>query len=218
MRKLFILTVVLVLNSCCSINYIDKQEYQCLANKNICKNSVIELQNAVKNFHAEGGCFIVMNMNNHQILMASSVNNNYQTGYKYWSNNILKILNKKEKQTPMTFLTNYVEFVKNSDTQTLSILKNNILKGSAKNANIDGANVYGLTATDAKQAHSDCDEVNTTFLGNFTHDGQAYAILVLLDSPQKLKSTFGFNTSGWNATKLAGNIIKIIITGRKNDQ
>lgn len=38
-----------------------------------------------------------------------------------------------------------------------------------------------------------------------------YAIITLLDAPRGIKSTFGFNSSGWNATELARKIVESIV-------
>ena len=42
------------------------------------------------------------------------------------------------------------------------------------------------------------------FVGNF----DKYTILVMLDSPHGNESTYGFATANWNATKVAGKVIK----------
>ncbi len=75
--------------------------------------------------------------------------------------------------------------------------------------NIDGINVYGLTATDYKLDNPD--EVITTFLGHFTYQNHEYALITFLDAPKGIKSTFGFNSSGWNATELARKIVESVV-------
>ena len=64
----------------------------------------------------------------------------------------------------------------------------------------------GLTSTDYKSAKSK--EVVTTFVGHFAIANQQYALLTLLDEPKGLDSTFGFNSSGWNAVELARKIVE----------
>ena len=70
---------------------------------------------------------------------------------------------------------------------------------------LEGINIYGLMATDYKLDNPD--EVITTFLGHFSYQNQEYALITLLDAPKGIKSTYGFNSSGWNATELARKIV-----------
>ena len=40
------------------------------------------------------------------------------------------------------------------------------------------------------------------------HNFDKYTILIMLDSPHGNESTYGFATANWNATKVAGKVIK----------
>jgi cell division protein FtsI (penicillin-binding protein 3) len=57
----------------------------------------------------------------------------------------------------------------------------------------------------------DLDHAVAIFVGNFEHNGTEYAILVMLDDPKASKETYGFNTAGWNAVPVAGEIVAKIV-------
>lgn len=124
----------------------------------------------------------------------------------------------KDTAMPMTLLLSYIKLFKNADgyltesqiAKLKSALSENVKSGKASRANVEGASVAGLGSTTDKD--KDGKEVYTVFLGDFETDGKNYAIITLLDAPEALKSTYGFNSSGWNAVPLAGEIIKNIST------
>ena len=89
-----------------------------------------------------------------------------------------------------------------------SAVSENVKSGKAARANVEGANVSGLGSTTDED--KDGKEVYTVFVGDFESDSKNYAIITLLDAPEALKATYGFNSSGWNAVPLAGEIIKNI--------
>lgn len=117
---------------------------------------------------------------------------------------------------PMTLLLAYMKLFKNTDgyltesqiAKLKSAVSENVKTGKATRANVEGVNVSGITSTTEK--NKDGKEVYTVFLGDFEKDGKNYAIITLLDEPEALKSTYGFNSSGWNAAPLAAEIIKNI--------
>lgn len=55
------------------------------------------------------------------------------------------------------------------------------------------------------------DDVVTTFLGYFIYQGQEYALITFLDAPKGIKSTYNFNSAGWNVTELARKIVESVI-------
>lgn len=65
-------------------------------------------------------------------------------------------------------------------------------------------NIYVITQTNP-------DDVVTTFLGHFSYQGQDYALITFLDAPKGIKSTYNFNSAGWNATELARKIVESIV-------
>ena len=87
--------------------------------------------------------------------------------------------------------------------------KKNVTQETAKKINIKGIPIYGLTATDYKLDNPD--DVVTTFLGHFSYQGQDSALITFLDAPHGLKSTYNFNSAGWNATELARKIVESVI-------
>lgn len=74
---------------------------------------------------------------------------------------------------------------------------------------LDTLHIVKLTSTDFTS--KDNKEVYTTFLGDFTSGEQQYALILVLDAPQGIKSTYGFNSAGWNAVKVARKVIQNIV-------
>lgn len=121
-----------------------------------------------------------------------------------------------EKMVPMTLLEAYVKVFENPDNylteaqlNTLkSAVSDNVRFGQAKRADVEGYNVSGLSSTSDKDKKGKA--VYTTFVGEFEANGQHYAIVTVLDNPKARPSTYGHNSSGWNAVPLAAKIIKNI--------
>lgn len=94
-------------------------------------------------------------------------------------------------------------------------LRSVVTDGTARRANSDKYVLMGKTGSsdkfDLAKRKYDKKNVITTFVGNFEHTGTEYAILVILDSPKASKKTFGFNSAGWNAVPVTGNIIEEFI-------
>lgn len=76
------------------------------------------------------------------------------------------------------------------------LLRDVVIYGSAKNANIDGYEVAGKTGTANKieQGRYVKGKNMTSFVAAFPISAPKYAMIVVLDSPKSLKETFGFNT------------------------
>ena len=93
----------------------------------------------------------------------------------------------------------------------IPLLRDVVIKGSAKSANIAGYQVIGKTGTANKLVNGKYvnKKVMTSFLSAFPASSPKYSLLVVLDEP-KGDDTFGFVTSGWNAAPTGGNIIKAI--------
>ncbi len=93
-----------------------------------------------------------------------------------------------------------------------SLLRDVVVKGSGKGANVKGYEVAGKTGTankliDGKYVNG---KVMTTFLSTFPASNPKYSLLVMLDEPKATKDTWGFVTSGWNTVPTANKIIKSI--------
>ena len=82
-------------------------------------------------------------------------NFDYNQDYSYTPKNVMKLLKKERVSTPQQFVQDYASFIKTATKEDLKKLRNNVLTGTAKRINIDGINVYGLTATDYKLDNPD---------------------------------------------------------------
>lgn len=119
----------------------------------------------------------------------------------------------RKENRPVEILQAYVKLLKNEDNYLTKnqlaalkkILFDNVATGKAKNANVDGCNVSGIASTQQKGNNPNI--VLTTFIGEFEAKGQNYVIMTILDEPKPKKSTYGFNSAGWNAVILARDII-----------
>lgn len=91
------------------------------------------------------------------------------------------------------------------------LLREVVVRGSAKKANIPGYQVVGKTGTANKlvNGHYKDKVVMASFISAFPQSDPQYALLVVLDEPKGDK-TFHFVTSGWNAAPTGGRIIQAI--------
>lgn len=89
------------------------------------------------------------------------------------------------------------------------LLRDVVIYGSGKSANVPGYQVLGKTGTANKlvNGHYIDKKVMTTFLAAFPASEPRYALLVVMDEPKAIKETWGFVTSGWNAVPTGGKII-----------
>jgi len=215
MKKTVLLVISLILMGCAYQNISDNKSFAetCNITSSICKRNYGVLVEEIEKFNAAGGAFILVNLENNEILNSASIsilkNFDYNQDYSYTPKNVMKLLKKERVSTPQQFVQDYASFIKTATKEDLKKLRNNVLTGTAKRINIDGINVYGLTATDYKLDNPD--EVITTFLGHFTYQNHEYALITFLDAPKGIKSTFGFNSSGWNATELARKIVESVV-------
>ena len=93
------------------------------------------------------------------------------------------------------------------------LLRDVVIFGSAKKANIDGYEIAGKTGTANKLGKNGRyiqGQSMTSFVSAFPVSDPKYAVMVILDYPKALKETFGFVTSGWNAVPTGANIINRI--------
>lgn len=90
------------------------------------------------------------------------------------------------------------------------LLRDVVIYGSGKNANIDGYEVAGKTGTanklDANGRYIKGKNI-TSFVSAFPISDPKYALMVIIDDPKAIKETYGFVTSGWNAVPTGGKII-----------
>lgn len=213
--KKVLMIISLILMGCVHNSIADNKYFveNCHMETNICKRNSSVLAEEIKKFNAAGGAFILVNLKNNKVLNSASISNlesfDYNVGYSYAPKNIMKLLKKDKSVTTQLFIQDYASFIKSAGEKELEELRGNVTNGTAKKINIEGINIYGLTATDYKQDNPN--EVITTFLGHFSYQGQEYALITLLDAPKGIKSTYNFNSSGWNATELAREVIESVI-------
>ncbi len=101
---------------------------------------------------------------------------------------------------------------KNTSQKMIPLLRDVVIKGSAKGANVEGYQVIGKTGTANKineKGNYVEKKVMTSFLAAFPGNNPKYSLIVVLDEP-KGTNKFGFVTSGWNAVPTGANIIKAI--------
>ena len=89
------------------------------------------------------------------------------------------------------------------------LLRDVVIEGSGKNANIDGYEVAGKTGTANKIVDGRYIKGKnvTSFVSAFPASNPQYALMVIIDDPKPIKETYGFVTSGWNACPTGGKII-----------
>lgn len=84
--------------------------------------------------------------------------------------------------------------------------------GTGKNANVKGYMVGGKTGTAekaGKKSYSKKLRVSS-FAGAFPMNDPKYSIVVVIDEPKGIKSTWGYATAGWTAAPVVGNVIRRI--------
>ena len=218
MKKLAFWVFLLVITGC--VSNTKSVASHCNTTLSICESNYNILAQEIDRFKAKGGAFILANLQNNEVLSSASISSldkfDYNSDYVYKANNLMKLLNTQQPETTAQFIQDYSHFIKQADQNELKKLRDNVTKGTARQTNIKGIKVYGLTATDYKPDNSG--EVTTTFIGHFVYNNKKYAIITILDSPKGIRSTFGFNSSGWNATKLARRIVENCISNSKPKQ
>ena len=92
------------------------------------------------------------------------------------------------------------------------LLRDVVIYGSGKNANIEGYEVAGKTGTANKIVDGRYIKGKnvTSFVSAFPSSDPKFALMVIIDDPKPIKETFGFVTSGWNACPTGGKIISRI--------
>ena len=96
--------------------------------------------------------------------------------------------------------------------QMRQMLRNVVLYGTGKKADVDGYEVGGKTGTANKNTNGKYAEkrVTNSFLSTFPTSDPKYALLVVIDEPKGIKETYNFRAAGWNAVPTSGKIIASI--------
>ncbi|MBI2707353.1 MAG: penicillin-binding protein 2 [Proteobacteria bacterium] len=87
-----------------------------------------------------------------------------------------------------------------------------VAQGRGKKARVCGYEVGGKTGTaNTLNGRSYKEGSNlTSFAGIFPMSHPRYVVLTMVDRPQAIKETYGFNAAGWNAAPIAGKVIERI--------
>ncbi len=202
-----ITTLLAILSGCCILGSEKNTNQQCNFEKSVCESNLQALYNGIEKFHAKGGAYIIKDMDTGETLENTSVNFDENTVHKTHFSKI-KFDN---KTTPERLLNKYSNLVKNSGKGLHQRLRDNIIGvtgSTGRKANVKNAEVSGITATTPKK---DEKIVITTFLGHFKHNDKNYAFVFIMDEPKGIKSTYLWNTAGWNIVPTAGSIIENIV-------
>jgi cell division protein FtsI (penicillin-binding protein 3) len=94
----------------------------------------------------------------------------------------------------------------------LSLLRLNVLKGTAKRADVPGYRVGGKTGTAEKvvERRYEGSSLLTSFIAAFPTDAPEYLVLVMLDEPKRVPESGNQATAGVNAAPTAGRIVQRI--------
>jgi cell division protein FtsI (penicillin-binding protein 3) len=98
---------------------------------------------------------------------------------------------------------------KNTSAAMLKLLRLNVLKGTAKHAEVEGYRVGGKTGTAEKVVGGrySTSALLTSFVAAFPTDAPEYLVLVMLDEPQRVAASSNQATAGVNAAPTAAKII-----------
>ena len=201
MNKLYVIIAIIAVSGCCLSNRTENTSQQCLFDKMTCQNNLQIFQAGINKFKAIGGLYIIQDMDTSDIIEVTVVNYQDKPYHPYF-----KQLPVKEEAAPSKLLVQYINEVKTDKTLTTK-LRENVVSGTAKKANIDKIKVYGTTAT---TENNNSKEVTTTFLGHFEQKHKSYAMVIVLNNPQPIKSTYGFCSAGWNVVSIARDIINSV--------
>lgn len=200
MKKLSLITALAAIISGCSVLGEPEVRQQCALEPAVCSQNSQALQSGVEKFKAKGGMYIIKDMDSGETLENTSINFDADTVYETSFSKI----NFNNKTTPERLLDKYINLVKTSGKGLHQKLRENVLQGTGRQANVQNAEVYGITATTEKGSKT---VVTTTFLGHFKHNDKTYAYVFVMDEPKGLKQTYGWQSAGWNIVPTAKNII-----------
>ncbi len=84
-----------------------------------------------------------------------------------------------------------------------------VAHGRGRQAKVSGLEVGGKTGTaNILEGRSYKEGTNiTSFIGAFPMSHPRYALFIMVDRPQAIKETYGFNAAGWNAAPIAGKVV-----------
>ncbi|MBL0942636.1 MAG: hypothetical protein IBJ00_07945 [Alphaproteobacteria bacterium] len=102
-----------------------------------------------------------------------------------------------------------------TSAKVLEMMRLVVQEGTGRKASVPGITVMGKTGTsNNRKAHGrgyQKKDVRTSFVGVFPNKPK-YMVFIMMDSPKATKTTYGFNTAGWNSAAVAGRVIKRMAT------
>lgn len=197
------LVLVAILSGCCMFGASREINQQCAFDEAVCAADLRAMKNGIAKFCAEGGMYIIKDMDSGETLENTSIDFNENTVYKTYFSKIYFA----NKTTPERLLNKYINLVKTSGKGLHQKLRENVVKGTAKKADIENIEVSGITATTSKDSEK---VVITTFLGHFKHNSKTYAYVFVMNEPKGLKSTYLWKSAGWNVVPTARKVIENI--------
>ncbi|USO01182.1 MAG: penicillin-binding protein 2 [Alphaproteobacteria bacterium] len=100
---------------------------------------------------------------------------------------------------------------KRVSAQMRALMRLAVTEGTCRKANVDSYVVIGKTGTANKRVGRNYQKnnVDAAFVGavGSSINDIRYVVVVMLDNPQRLAKTFGFNNAGWNTAPIAARII-----------
>src|SRR5262249_33994363 len=114
---------------------------------------------------------------------------------------------KRNEQEAMALATRVIK--PDTSDKMRYLMRLNVEKGTATKADVKGYYVGGKTGTSEKRVGGrySKNKVLTSFTAVLPADKPRYLLLIMLDEPQPLAETHGFETSGWNAVPVGGTVI-----------
>jgi len=161
------------------------------------------LADYISKFHARGGAYILIDRNTGSTVDSSFIN--IDENFALNPHNINKLFidgagfkdGLSKNITPKELLTAYTSLINNKDNlltdEQLKNLKddllNNVESGISRQAQVKNIQISGVSSTDTTTNN----QIATIFVGDFTIGAKNYALITLLEAPQAIKSTYGFN-------------------------
>jgi len=173
----------------------------------VCESNIQTLQDGITKFSANGGMYIIKDMDSGKTMDNTSIHFDADSVYYTYFHKI----DFDNSATPERLLNKYINLVKSSGNGLKRQLRDNVIGGTGstgRKADIAGVEVSGVTSTTDKMGTNN---VMTAFLGHVKHNGKTYAYVFILDEPKGLKSTYGWKTAGWNVVPTARGVIENII-------
>ena len=207
MKHLSTLALTIMLAGCCLFGENKTTNQQCNFAKSVCENNIRSFKKVITKFYADGGMYIIKDINTGETLENTSVGFDENTIYETYFPKI----NFENKTSPEKLLNKYINLVQTSGKGLHQKLRENVIGGTGstgRKSNVENAEVYGITATTPKDNEK---IVITTFLGHFKYADKNYAFIFVMDEPKGITPTYLWNSAGWNIVPTAGDIIKNIV-------